>query len=416
MNNIPNEIHDNKNIAEDTAEYGLLAVMMGTHNHPSVVKEILELSAADYHDLGIDIYYYDSSNNDATRVLVEEYKGKGYDNIYYVPCPGLNLHEKMDWMFQGKGLKKKYKYLWPSKDRCSYKKKYLVEIIDTLQEDYDALHLIENESGTTEYDSALEFYHDWGTWVTSVNTMVYNAETLMKDLPFSDKKLGEEDYLFHFKHYYYFFYQLTKLNHVRIRVLNSSNQINMLYVPKTETLELIKVWKDRWIEVNDALPDFYDPYKDYVIKVTAELPWVIADRKRLEQFHKDGVLTEETLPIFLHNWERLTDIPKSVVIKIANSNYDIKYDLSQIQGYDQLIDNICSFAFLLREGFMEADTFPYEMARLSVNAFLARLRDDDIRERLIKEVGESIWNEMARKGMNSEELANHLQQLVAVLI
>ena len=405
-----------EDISKEKVDTDSIAVMMGTHNHPEIVHEILKLSADYYKELGIDIYYFDSSTNDLTKKAVEEFIEKGYDNVYYVPVPGLNLHEKLDMMFKGEGLKKHYKYLWPSKDRCSYKRPFLEKILKTLEEDYDALLLLAGNHEEREYYSAIEFYHDWATWVTSVNVTIYNSDKLMTNLPYSDTLLKEEDWLFHFKHYYYFFYRLSKQENVRIKVLDGEEEINMLPTAKENNMLFVDVWKDRWIEVNEALPDYYNSEKEYVTKITAMLPWMISDRAKLQELHDAGILVEENLPKFLENWDKISNIPRDVIVKIAKGEYDAKYDLSQVQGHDQLIDNICSFAFLLREGLMQADSFPYEMAELAIKAVLARFDESDAREGLIKEAGESIWNEMDRRNLSSEELADHMQQLVAYLI
>ncbi len=418
MNDISNESINGKSAEADHTEKGLLAVMMGTHNHPSVIREILELSAADYRDLGIDIYYYDSSESDETRTIVEEYIDKGFDNLFYVPCQGMELHGKLDCFFRGEGLKMHYKYLWPSKDRCSYKRPLLNEIMDELTKDYDALFLIDSPGEKVEYDSALEFYRDWATWVTSVNTTIYSTKRLITDLPAkcANSSLNEYDYMFQFKHYYYFFYRLAQIDAPRIKVLDSANYINMLYVPKTNLLQLVRIWKETWIDANEALPDLYDPFKDYVIKVPASVPWGLADRNRLLEYQKSGILNEENLPLFLNEWERISDIPKDVVVKIAKGTYDIKYDLSQVQGYDQLIDNLCGFAFLLRAGLLETAKFPFAMVEVSINTIKEQKATEDALEELKVETVELIWQEIDRRDMNAEDLANHLQQIVAILI
>ncbi len=416
LNDIGDEMSKEREQAKNVGDSGLLAVVMGTHNHPSIVEEILELSAQDYYDLGIDVYYFDSSSNDETQKIIEKYNEKGYENIVYVPVPGMNLHEKLDLMFQGKGLKKHYKYIWPSKDRCSFKRSALERIVGKLEDDYDAVFVLTSKEGETEYHSAAEFYHDWGTWVTSVNTTIYNTEKLMKNLPFSDLVLGEDDYLFHFKHYYYFFYKLAQKNDVRIVALDCENQINMLPDKKVNDLLFVRVWKDRWVEVNEALPDLYNPYKDYVIKKTAELPWMLGSRDKLLELHRDGVLTEENLPIFFEKWEELSNIPKTVLIDIAKGVYDIKFDLSQIKGCNQLLDYLCDFSYLLRTGFMDTTKFPYEIAKTSINTLVSLLVNGSDYSDFVKETIESIWSEIEMRDMNNKELADHLQQIITLLV
>jgi len=401
---------------EKQNEKGLIAVVMCTHNHPEIVREILELSADDYKECGIDIYYFDSSTNDTTKSVVEEYQKKGYDNLFYVPCPSMDLYEKISTLLAQEGLNKKYRYVWPSKDRCSYKMDLLNKIIEAANLNYDAIHLTGNDSPKEEYNSALEFYHDWGAWVTSINTTIYNAETLLKDYKRSKQKQSSDSCFFYFNHYYHFFNELSKLDSVKIKVINSIDSLNMLYVPKSNVFELITIWEYRWYEVNEALPAFYDSEKEYVVKTTASLPWLLSDRKKLMEYHADGILTEETLPYFLDGWDKVSYIPKNVVIKIAKDNYDIKYDLSQIKGVMQFLDDIIGVTELLREGLLPADKFPKEAVCFAVKAVLSS-KENKTPEDIIKaETANCILEEMERKSMSSGVLADHLQQLITCFI
>ena len=56
-----------------------------THEHPEVVDEVLGAVCEEYGKRGIDIYVYDSSENDDTKGIVEKYSSKGSCGVYYVP-------------------------------------------------------------------------------------------------------------------------------------------------------------------------------------------------------------------------------------------------------------------------------------------------------------------------------------------
>lgn len=60
-----------------------LAFCIPTYNRNAIVEEFLEQFASIFYQLGIDIFFYDSSESNATELVVKKWKNI-YENIDYV--------------------------------------------------------------------------------------------------------------------------------------------------------------------------------------------------------------------------------------------------------------------------------------------------------------------------------------------
>ena len=58
-----------------------LAICVPTYKHVDVVKEILLYSNGYLKKHGVDIYYYDSSENDDLHRIIEQYNLSGVDSF-----------------------------------------------------------------------------------------------------------------------------------------------------------------------------------------------------------------------------------------------------------------------------------------------------------------------------------------------
>ncbi len=398
--------------------YGdLIAMEVVTYNHPDVVADVLENCAEHYKRCGVEIYYYDSSTNDETRKLIKEYISRGYDNLIHIPLePGMWPYAKRDMIYAGVGLRRKYKYTWLSKDRAWLEESALVEVLEAASGNYDVI-LTATRPGDVNYmDSAREFYYRWAPISTSMNVALLNTETILKNFQIPNYPEGYPRYLSDFGHYFFMFEGLARLDKPRIARLEMNKRIHQseLAVSTWEN-DVFEVWKNSWIKVNDMLPEIYDPYKDYVIKKVVSLPYILAERNRLMDLHNKGILTPETLPQALNNWERISDIPKEVVIAIANGEYDIKYDLTQISDRNDLTRLLVEMAGYVRDGRMAVNQIPLEDLSMAVKMEI--VKDEDKPRRNIKlGAAESVVRDIMEGNPEPDKAVLLLQQLLAYII
>ncbi|MEG0565521.1 MAG: hypothetical protein RR590_04795, partial [Hungatella sp.] len=93
-------------------DYEKLAFCIVTYNRSFIVEEFLKQCAVHFHSLGIDIYYYDSSETEETRLIVEDWMVR-YTHIHYIRIPSTwHANRKVMSIFEQYGLEQTYDYLW----------------------------------------------------------------------------------------------------------------------------------------------------------------------------------------------------------------------------------------------------------------------------------------------------------------
>ena len=94
-----------------------LAVCVMTYEHPQTVAKILKNFYFLAEELGFDIYYYDSSRDDETEKIVNDYQRKS-KHVFYKRIPSdMSPDYKFLLPYDKANLPYEYKYLWPVKDR-----------------------------------------------------------------------------------------------------------------------------------------------------------------------------------------------------------------------------------------------------------------------------------------------------------
>lgn len=307
---------------------GKIAMCVLTYNHSDTVDEVLNYCIQDYFDCDIDIYYYDGSENTDTEQIVNKYIKMGYSNLYYYNEPDISRRFYM--IIMGEGQFKDYEYIWISKDRSFCKKPTLEKIIKAANRDRDVIFLAPSgmvQGKDSVYEDASLFYRDWGWLATSEDVTIFRKSTMFRKC-----YAGKYPPLFG-RHYLLLFTELAELENKSIEVL--CENVTIFNSHRSESGwegQIFKVWEDDWIAANEILPDCYNPYKDDTIRIAASLPWILGTTTRLTELHNKGILTKDKLPEIVVNWDRISDIPFSVVEKIANDRYDEKHELSLFNG------------------------------------------------------------------------------------
>lgn len=305
-----------------------VAVCVATMGHPEVVRDVLEQSIVSYYNMGIDIYYYDSSEDDLTERIVRACQQMGYDNLHYIKVSArCGYPEKLGLICEGYGLIREYDYIWPVKDRSFCPQITLKKVLETLDTQPDLVMLgIENNVAPSDklYDDPVEFYGQMGWLATSLDAVIYRKDSVLAGYcheEFSCRNQG--DFMTYWSIYYFLFYRLAEMKKARIQLLcNDEIAIYNSQISKSGWENIVfLVWKDCWIAVNDALPECYHMHKDFIIKATASLPWVLGSVERLRALHEASILMPENCMEVLRDWARISDIPPGVVCEIAYGLY-----------------------------------------------------------------------------------------------
>lgn len=302
-----------------------MVVCMPTCGHPNVIEDVLQHCAEVYQRYALDVYFYDSSKDEETKKVIESYQTKGYDNLYYIAVdPEMPVIDKFENIYLLKGIQKKYKYMWYLRERCWCEEKTLKLMYQAVCGDHDLVFMDvghpESKEEISICNDANEFYHRCGDYATSMDTAIYNINTLIGaqfDLAEFHRKYGlnqRRGFLF----FLVILEQLSKKSPPNICLL-AGDQVTIYHSVLGQSSwgdKRIWIWGQNWIEANEALPACYDDKKD-VIKRTASLPWILGDKGGLIELHRKGILTPEYYEEIKIFWEQVSNIPLVVLKNIA---------------------------------------------------------------------------------------------------
>lgn len=306
-----------------------MVVCMPTCGHPNVIEDVLQHCAEVYQRYALDVYFYDSSKDEETKKVIESYQEKGYDNLYYIAVdPELELIVKFEEIFMLNGVEKEYKYMWYLRDRCWCEEKTLKLMHKAVTEDYDLIFLDvghpESDKEMSICSNANDFYHRCGDYATSMDTTIYNINTMLKSrmnfVTFRKKYNGE--YRQPFFHYLIIFDQLSKKNTPNICLI-AGTKVAIFHSTLGQSGwgdKRIQTWGEKWILANKNLPDCYTD-KEEIIKRTASFPWILGDINVLINLHEKGILNSQYCEKIKKIWPQLSDIPLETVKRIANGTY-----------------------------------------------------------------------------------------------
>jgi len=399
-----------------------VAMCIPTYNRAEVVEDTLGKGIEGYAKMGIDLYYFDSSPDDSTKKVVEKYINSGYSNIHYVAVA--DGENKGALYFSGEGLEKKYDYIWPVKDRVWFEEPALVAIEGAMREGFDVIFLgvlwcfSHPGIGTKIYEKPEEFYEDWGYLVTSMDVTILNRKSMLDHLSYEDLNV----YIPGFAQYELVFQQLVRGNK-KIKALVGREIIafNSNMAASGWKQNVFSIWKENWIKVNQKLPDYYNDYKDIVIKQAGTLPWIFGTVNALLEYKEVGALVPEKLDSILENWERVSDIPKEKVIAIACDTYDMRHDLDLVpKEMDDMVGVLLQLHNFIKSGMMRKEQIPIDSVFQGImNKVVRRYEGNNDLAGVVAVIAGSIEDTLKYirdEAQTPEELANAIQMLISFAI
>lgn len=314
-----------------------LAIVYLTHNHSETVEDVLKQCLDLYKQNEIDVYYYDSSDNSVTQNICEKYRDVyGYHNLYYCRAEkGYTFDEKLLDIFSGRfKFEKKYKYIWPIKDRDCFQGELLHEVQRLLQGNYGIIYLGITrrdiypdyiKENTVLYDNIKEFYMNWGWQSASLSVTIFNSECL--------DRIDWNRYVYEtkwnrmngFTHYVVLFYLIYKNQNLKIPVIGGKYYEDGVYSSsKSSSMwrnERFNIWINKWGVANKVLPKAYEEYKEYVVKSNTVLSNIIGNQTDLVGYYLEGSFNGIVFSEVMEMWEFSTSIPFSDAQMISEGNF-----------------------------------------------------------------------------------------------
>ncbi len=305
-----------------------MALCIMTYNHPETVEEVLSHCAELYKRYALDVYYFDSSENDLTKRVIEKYRAAGYDNLHYDTYDSKKTAiEKQEHVFSLGWNTRNYEYMWYMRDRCWCEENTLKLIYRGIETHADVVFMDVGHPNCkqelTLCNDVNAFYHRCGDYATSMDATIYNINTMLKnDLNFESMCTK---YMIAWRYFFQFavtFEQIAKIKLPRICLL-AGNNVAINHSKKTHSgwrVSTFDIWGECWICANECLPDCYTD-RDIVIKATGSLPWLLGDADLLIGLQQDGILTPEKYEKIKEYWERVSSVPLEVLRMIAYGTY-----------------------------------------------------------------------------------------------
>ena len=304
-----------------------IAICIPTYGCAKAVEQVLNSSLNLYKKYDIDVYYFDSSEDNETEKIVEKYISLGFDNLFYCKLQtGCLLDYKIDLILEGKYLRKKYDYVWPMKNRAYVDEATLIEVIKSTKEKDDVIVIGATRcEGLTSiiYTDPVEFYGRWGWLVTSLDIVIYRYDTMLKE--YNAKAFHDLHKRKHFSNWiiwFFLFWQLAQIEKPRIKFLYGDNikKFDVTMGQSLWTKDILKIWVTCWIDVNESLPDCYNIYREQVIKAATSMTYILGGEKRLIELYDKGAFTLDEFEKIEKNWERVSDVPRKIARKIASGD------------------------------------------------------------------------------------------------
>lgn len=308
-----------------------LACIYMTHNHPDIVEDVLSNICDSYKDKGIDIIYYDSSEDDKTQQIVEKYISNGYSNIYYVDMRFTETaDEKIIHMLKKYGFPKEYDYVWNSKDRCYFVGNTLDEIVKSVEEDHDVVFaLCETDRWKLKmpkvkdvYTDPVEFFSHYGQLTTNWECLIRKTETMIDSFDWDEcvpKYHMSNDN--NFNQTISLFSCLSEMDKISVKIVRTNDSEKLYSMPNASSgwIDIIfDLWINRWIKAIYSLPSIYDQYKLKIIRDETRTPYLFGSTDRMIYYKQCGVLTREVFEKYRPMWNIVTDFPEEFVYLILD--------------------------------------------------------------------------------------------------
>lgn len=247
-----------------------LAIIVPTKNRPDIIRFWINLVGKEFYNYGIDLIFYDSSDDLSTKNLIDNCK---LDNIlwysYKDKVGDITLDRKV--YCAANKFCKKYDYIWLCRDRSIPQITVVYKhLCDMYSNSCDFAVVYPHYKSPTEYiekyyDNCSSLLLDLCGEMTSLGSIIFSSNTLeniVNQYPIDEVKnygLWLPIALFQY------------LPNVKFKALYFIDN-SFFYIPYTSSSFWIKsdtlywLWSKRWITMIENLPPIYDGVKNDVLK------------------------------------------------------------------------------------------------------------------------------------------------------
>lgn len=240
-----------------------LAFCVPTFNRSPMIAEFLEQFASLYHQMGIDILYYDSSEDDNTETLVKRWMAL-YKNIYYYRVPShWHANSKVLYIYEQFVQSSKYDYLWVCGDSMRHSECILRKIIAIFDIGYDMIIINGIDGGrigTREYIMGNELFQDCAWHMTLFGAVILNVHTMLPYVPWAYiKKTYEIPERINYSHIGLYFETICRMDKFRAYYFAADGEVwgSKLKGKAGWYQDTFQTLCEFWPSAIEALPGYY---------------------------------------------------------------------------------------------------------------------------------------------------------------
>lgn len=292
-----------------------LAICIITYERAESVRAFLENCAAYYIAAGADIYYYDSSRNDETEMIVTTWTDK--DHVHYLRLPPeLTPNEKMYRVFQGFGWEKHYDFMALTNDSNQFSQRAVEHLMQCLRKTYDIIVYTEK---TYKSCDPQEFFNVCGRGLMHLGCTFVNVHTVLENVNWAkyedifappDKK---EDWAEMGAYFIFYFRRILELRPFSALSLSlTGRKTNRWSLPERKKTiydhNMIQYLCEGWMRTYERIPN---DYKEKW-KVCAKAASIYATG-RLSDFYlykRKEMFGWTDFVKYWDTWSKVTEIPR----------------------------------------------------------------------------------------------------------
>lgn len=292
-----------------------LAICIPTFNRAAIIEETLLRTLEKYQQRDWDLFIYDSSTDNDTRSIVENYAKKFPGLFYKYIDSSIHSNLKVYTILQDFSNSKKYEYIWICTDTVTWSEELLDEIQSNLKLCYDLLIINYRDIekiGTREFADCNNLFISCAWHMTYYGASIYRIRTMLQEIPWAYLK---ERYCIperiNFSHVAFCFEKICTMSSFKAKHISFPVECLRVSPMKRNTVgwrnDAFYIFCICWPSMIMALPDCYKN-KEFVIRQHGINSGLFLERS-LIQFREDGLYTYEIYKKYKKIWKNLTTLP-----------------------------------------------------------------------------------------------------------
>lgn len=293
-----------------------LAICIPTYNRAAIIEEMLAKSLENYTKRDWDLYIYDSSTDNNTRIIVEKYMKK-YSGLFYKYIDSsVHSNLKVYFVFEEFGNAQEYEYVWIGTDTFTWSETLLDVVRHNLDLNYDLLivnYRDVDKIGTREFTDYNDLFVNCAWHMTYYGATIYKTKTMLQEVPWEYLK---ERYCIperiNFSHVAYCFEKICTMPQFTAKHLSFHSKHLYVSPMKKNVIaykkETFYIFCECWPSMIMALPDCYHN-KELAIQKHGINSGMFLD-KYLIELREEGIYTYDIYKKYENIWQMLTNVSK----------------------------------------------------------------------------------------------------------